>query len=65
MESVKQSSPPKSTICNLDTERFAELNQVKSQTIRKRYCETGSYFGVKPKKLMNGRLAWPDVQVEA
>lgn len=65
MESTKQATPPKSTTYNLDTERFAEQNRVKSQTVRKRYCETGSYFGVVPKKLINGRLAWPDVQIEA
>lgn len=49
---------------SLDTEQFAILNKVSAQGIRKRYCETKSYFGVVPKKLANGRLAWPDVQVE-
>lgn len=47
----------------LDTEKFGELNQVKAQTVRKRLCETGSYFGVKPAKLANRRLAWPAIQV--
>lgn len=47
----------------LDTEQFAALNKVSAQGVRKRYCETRSYFGVVPKKLANGRLAWPDVQV--
>lgn len=49
----------------LDTDQFAANNKVKAQTVRKRFCETGSYFGIKPKKLMNGRLAWPDIQIEA
>lgn len=49
----------------LDTDQFATLNGVKPQTVRKRYCETGSYFGVIPKKLLNSRLVWPNVQVEA
>lgn len=48
----------------LSCERFAANNQVKAQSVRARFCRTGSYFGVKPKKLLNGRLAWPDVQVE-
>ncbi|WP_407280126.1 hypothetical protein U5817_06720 [Aromatoleum evansii] len=47
----------------LDTDTFAARNQVKGQSVRARVCRTGSYFGVTPKKLANGRLAWPDVQV--
>ena len=44
--------------------QFAALNQVKGQSVRARLCRTGSYFGVVPKKLANGRLAFPAVQVE-
>lgn len=47
----------------LSAEQFANLNQVKSQSVRARLCRTGSYFGVRPLKLANGRLAWPAVQV--
>ncbi len=47
----------------LSAEQFAALNQVKSQSVRARLCRTGSYFGVIPLKLANGRLAWPSVQV--
>lgn len=47
----------------LTTAEFASANQVKAQTVLKRFCETGSYFGAMPQKLANGRLAWPDVQV--
>lgn len=47
----------------LSTEQFASLNQVKSQTVRARLCRAGSYFGVMPLALANGRLAWPEVQV--
>lgn len=47
----------------LDTDAFAARNQVKGQSVRARVCRTGSYFGVRPLKLANGRLAWPDVQV--
>ncbi|WP_034293833.1 hypothetical protein [Herbaspirillum sp. RV1423] len=45
------------------TGKFAEANLVKSQTVRKRFCATGSYHGVVPTKLANGRLLWPDVIV--
>ena len=48
----------------LSAEQFAALNQVKAQTVRARLCRTGTYFGVTPKKLLTGRLAWPAVQVE-
>lgn len=47
----------------LSAEQFAARNQVKAQTVRARLCRTGSYFGVRPIKLANGRLAFPDVQV--
>jgi len=48
----------------LNTSAFAALNLVKDQTVRAQYCRTGSYHGVRPRKLANGRLAWPPVQVE-
>ena len=48
---------------DLSAEQFAALNQVKAQSVRARLCRTGSYFGVRPVKLANGRLAWPAVQV--
>lgn len=48
-----------------NTDQFAEINGVKSHTVRQRLCEKGSYYGIVPKKLANGRLAWPSVQVEA
>ena len=48
----------------LSCEQFAALNQVKPQSVRARLCRTGSYFGVTPRKLLNGRLAFPAVQVQ-
>ncbi|WP_334032931.1 hypothetical protein [Burkholderia gladioli] len=47
----------------VSTEVFASNNHVQPQTPRKQYCLTGSYFGVVPTKLANGRLLWPDVIV--
>ena len=41
------------------TEYFAAANAVKPASVRSRYCREGSYFGVKPRKLANGRLLWP------
>lgn len=49
---------------DLSAEQFAALNQVKPQSVRARLCRTGSYFGVRPLKLANGRLAFPAVQVQ-
>jgi hypothetical protein len=43
----------------LDTEAFA------AQSVRKRLCVAGSYFGITPCKLANRLLAWPAVQVSA
>jgi len=53
------------TSYELSAEQFANLNQVKPQSVRARLCRTGSYFGVRPVKLANGRLAFPNVQVAA
>ena len=41
------------------TEAFAAVFAVKPASVRSRYCREGSYFGVKPHKLPNGRLLWP------
>ncbi|HUW38594.1 MAG TPA: hypothetical protein VMV91_14815 [Rhodocyclaceae bacterium] len=49
----------------LDTDAFATRNGVKGQTVRARICRFGHYFGIRPKKLANGRLIFPDVQVVA
>lgn len=47
----------------LSCEEFARLNQIKPQSVRARLCRFGSYYGIKPLKLANGRTAWPPVQV--
>lgn len=44
---------------NLSTETLASQLSIKPQSIRARVCRTGSYFGLVPKKLPNGRLLWP------
>ena len=45
------------------TEAFAKKYLVKPQTVLKRHCETGSYFGIVPTKLPNGRLMWPLAEI--
>jgi len=47
----------------LSTKQFAEINMVKPETIHSRICRFGSYFGITPVKLANGRMAWPKIQV--
>ena len=41
------------------TEAYAAAKLVKPQSVRSRLCREGSYFGDRPHKLKNGRLAWP------
>lgn len=41
------------------TNEFAAELRLKPQSLRKRYSQQGSYFGVHPEKLPNGRLRWP------
>ena len=58
---MKTSSPPHTELIRPygSTAEFAAQNLVKPQSVRKQYCLKGSYFGVRPQKLPNGRLCWP------
>lgn len=56
-------TPAKQSEFPLSCDEFARLNQVKAQSVRVRICRFGDYFGVRPIKLANGRLAFPAVQV--
>lgn len=44
---------------SLTTEAFAAALHFKPQSIRKRYSQTGTYYGIRPHKLPNGHLRWP------
>lgn len=44
----------------LTTKEFAQQLRIQEASIRRRYCLFGSYFGVKPTKLANGKLIWPE-----
>lgn len=50
----------------LTTEKFANdlPYPVKPSTIRSALCRNGHYMGVRPLKLPNRFLAWPDDAVE-
>lgn len=43
----------------LSTEELARIIGGKATSIRVRLCKTGSYYGIRPLKLPNGRLLWP------
>lgn len=43
----------------LSTDELAALLSLRPQSIRKRYCQTGAYFSLRPVKMPNGRLLWP------
>lgn len=46
------------------TEQLAAGIGLKPQSIRKRFCETGAYYCLRPVKLPNGRLMWPADSIE-
>lgn len=43
----------------LNTKKFADSIGVEPDTPRRGYQRNGSYLGIKPTKLENGRLLWP------
>lgn len=43
----------------LTTNRLAQLLGLQPDTLRISLCRKGSYFGIQPIKLPNGRLVWP------
>ncbi|WP_199671302.1 hypothetical protein [Salinisphaera sp. Q1T1-3] len=48
----------------LSTEALSRATGLKPESIRVRLCRTGSYYGIKPRKLPNGRLLWPADSVD-
>ena len=48
----------------LTTEQLASLIGSKANSIRTRLCETGSFHGIKPTRLVTGRLLWPSNSLE-
>ena len=48
----------------LSTEDFAASIGLRPESIRVHLCRRGSYYGIRPAKLPNGRLLWPGDAVE-
>ena len=46
------------------TNEFATRFGVKGDTLRRNLCVNGHYMGIRPLKMPNQRLLWPDVQPE-
>lgn len=42
------------------TETLARRLGLRPQTLRAAICRNGHYYGLRPAKLPNGRLLWPD-----
>jgi hypothetical protein len=54
----------KVVINRITTAELATELKLKPQSVRKRYCTTGSYFSITPCKLPNGKLLWPEDTVD-
>lgn len=50
---------PDTCDASITTEEVAVLFKVKPPSVLRRLSQTGSYFGIRPRKLPNRRLAWP------
>lgn len=48
----------------ISTEELAALLRLKPATLRSALCLNGHYFGLRPRKLPNGRLLWPADAIE-
>ena len=49
---------------HLPTNELAKMLGVTSATIRRGYCVNGHYMNMRPVKLPNGRLLWPEVDLK-
>jgi hypothetical protein len=56
------SNTPSSSVSKytLSTADFAARNNVEPETVIKRRCKFGSFYGVTAVQQANGRLLWPD-----
>jgi len=48
----------------ISTEELADQLRLKPQSLRAALCRDGHYFGLRPRKMPNGRLLWPADAVE-
>jgi len=63
MQEVSGSASTPSAPYTLTTVEFAKLHGVRPRSVRQRVSDTGSYYGIRPQKLVNRRLLWPAVTV--
>lgn len=49
----------------LTTSDFSAAICQRPQTLRKHLCLTGTYYGIQPAKMPNGRLLWPATAIDA
>jgi hypothetical protein len=54
----------KTTPRRVPTNTIADMLCVRPASIRRAYCVHGHYMGMKPVKLPNGRLLWPEDQAD-
>jgi hypothetical protein len=50
---------------HIPTSKFAKIFNVQGASVRRSYCLNGHYLGIRPVKLPNGRLMWPEDQAQA
>lgn len=43
----------------ISTEELAQQLRLRPQSLRAALCRDGHYFGLRPRKMPNGRLLWP------
>lgn len=48
----------------LSTEELADAIGMRPDSIRVHLCRRGSYYGIRPARLANGRLLWPADSVD-
>ena len=55
---------PTDPINYIPTDQLASRYGVKPDTVRRNLCVKGHFLGMKPLRMNNGRLLWPDVRPE-
>ena len=49
---------------SLTTSQLARAIGMQAESIRVHLCRRGSFYGIRPSKLLNGRLLWPADSVQ-
>jgi hypothetical protein len=60
-----QNQPFMASLERLSSSEFARALRIKVESLRSAVCRNGgTYYGIKPIRLPNGRLSWPADAVE-